>query len=290
MGGGISTSNSSSFQSAAAFLSQNSQESCNIVCQNVANDINIDIINSVIGGDINLTQSCSVNSSCLMSSASDATSDILTKASNSSNAKNAGGLFNFSIDQANTMSRQQMKQTIIQATSQTCKMASLNQMNDITILAANSVIGGSINIGQTGSTSGQCQLQNNLSAAATATAMASNVSSSGKDKKGEKKGSSSVFYTIIGVIMFLVIIYVLAKMYTNGTFSDAQEALKQTVQDARGRAGCPSGSPMLDKLGKIIIDPISNRPICPPGSIKPIPSIINVNLGEELSSLTKEKL
>src|SRR6187399_337736 len=120
MGGGISTSNSSSFQSAAAYLSQNSQESCDITCTNIANEINIDIINSVIGGDINLTQSCSVNSSCLMGSASDATSDILFKCANSSNAKNAGGLFNFSADYANTMSRQQMKQTIIQSTSESC--------------------------------------------------------------------------------------------------------------------------------------------------------------------------
>jgi hypothetical protein len=48
---------------------------------------------------------------------------------------------------------------------------------------------------------------------------------------------------------------------------------------------------MLDNLGKVIIDPISNRPICRPVDIKAVSPVINVNLGEqELSSLTKGKL
>src|ERR1043166_1938856 len=212
--GGASSSSSSSIQSAEAYISQNLSQSCNITCQNIASGISIDIINSVIGGSVNLTQSCQVDANCMISGSSDAASDVLFKARNSTNAKDTGGLFSgnlFNFDQATSISRQDIKQKIIQNTTSTCKLASLNQLNDVTILAANSNIGGSINIGQTGSVQGSCQLSNNLSASATATALASNTAQSGKDKKAQK-GGPLVF--ILGFIVIMVVVFIIAKIYT----------------------------------------------------------------------------
>jgi hypothetical protein len=282
MGGGSSSSLSESEQSAEAYLAQTYSGSCNITCTNIQQNVNIDIINSIVGGNINLTQSCSVDASCMVSSSSDATSDVLFKATNSTNAKNAGSLFGglWNTDTAQSLSRQDIKQTIMQNTTEKCKLATLNQMNGITILAANSVIGGSIDIGQTGSVQGTCQLQNNMTAAASATAMASNTASSGKDKKAQKKGGSSTLITIIAFIGIMVIVFIIAKMYTSGQAQTAKDNLLKEVEVARGKAGCLGGvKPIMDKFGNPIIDPQTLRPICAPPDIKPVAPTFNIDLG-----------
>lgn len=266
MGGSISVS--SSEQSASAVLSQQFSGSCDITCTNTASNVNIDIINSVIGGDVNLTQSCSVNANCMISGSSDATSDIMFKAANSTNAKNAANLFSgdlFNFDGSISQSRQDIKQKILQSTTETCKLASLNQLNDITILAANSNIGGSINVGQTGSTAGQCNLKNNLSAASIATAMATNTATSGKDKKGSKKGGSAVLIGIFVVIGLIIVAYVVAKIYTNNRDTNIQTAHENLISMERAKAGCLGGAKALTNpvTGVPLIDNFG-RPVCPP--------------------------
>lgn len=287
--GGASSSYTSSEQSAQAFLSQQFSGSCDISCTNRQDNVNVDIINSIIGGDISLTQTCSVNSSCMVSGSSDAASDVLFKAANSSNAKDTGGLFSgslFNIDSAVSMSRQDIKQTILQSTSESCKMSSLNEMNNITILAANSVIGGSIKIGQTGSVSGQCKLGSNMSAAATATAMASNTATSGKDKKG----SSGMMYMIVGVVIVMAVTYVFAKMYTGNVATEEQEAKIKDVESARAKAGCPGGvGAIKGDDGEFVIDPLTRRPICPPADIKPVAPTMNFDFGNLLKKKTPAK-
>lgn len=295
---GASSSKTSSEQSAEAYLAQQFYGSCDVTCSNIESGINIDIINSVIGGNINLTQKCAVDANCAVSSTSDATSDVLFKASNSSNAKNASDLFSgsvFNFDNAVAESRQDIKQTIIQNTTETCKMASLNQMTDVNILAANSRIGGSINLDQSGSTQGTCQLGNNFSAAATATAMATNKATSGKDKKGQKKGSKAGIGSILGFVAVMAIIFVMARMFTSGQKRKAASQTMEQVAMARAEAGCPGGGkPVVDaKTGKPIIDPRTMRPICPPPSFTPPPQaapVINIDVGDlvnkKLTSLT----
>jgi hypothetical protein len=263
---GSSTSISTSEQAASAYMSQQFSGSCDITCSNIAENVSIDLINSIVGGSINLTQTCSVDASCMVSNSSDATSDIMFKAANSTNAKNASNLYSgdlFNADWAQSSSRQNIKQKIIQNTTETCKMASLNQMKDISILAANSVIGGSINIGQTGSTSGQCQLSNNFSAAASATAMASNTATSGKDKKGQKGG-----FGILAIIVLAVVVYIVAKFYVNNRNTDQFDSESQAADIARAKAGCLGGvKPMMDSSGNPIIDPRTHRPVCPPPNV-----------------------
>ncbi len=280
MGGG-SSSVSQSEQSAQAFLSQQFYGSCNITCTNIASDVDIDIIGTVIGGSVNLTQSCSVDANCMVSGSSDAASDILFKAKNSTNAKDVGGLFSgslFNFDSARSSSRQDIKQSIVQSTTEKCKLASLNQMNDITILAANSVIGGSINIGQTGSTQGTCQLSNNLTAAASATAMASNVAQSGKDKKAQK-GGLLVFVAVFAGIMIAVAI--IAKIYTGSRDQGTLDDQMKLADEARAFAGCAGGKKVIDvATGKPVIDPVTRKPICPIPELPSASEKIDLDLGK----------
>lgn len=290
---GSSVSTSSSEQSAQAFIAQQFSGSCNITCTNIAQGINIDLINTVVGGSLELTQSCSVDASCMISGTSDATSDVLFKATNSTNAKNAGNVFSgdlFNFDFASSSSRQNIKQRIVQSTSQTCKMASLNQLDNISILAVNSQIGGNIAIGQTGSTSGQCQLQNNLSAAASATAMASNTATSGKDKKGSKKGGSGVIFGIFAVIGLGIVTYIVAKIYTSQRDTTATNERNNMINLEKAKAGCLGGAkaildkttglPLLDEFGKAV---------CPPPNLSAAQKLeISLTGGE--SSMIKEAL
>lgn len=291
---GQSVSTSSSEQSAQAFIAQQFSGSCNITCTNIAQGINIDLINTVVGGSLELTQSCNVDANCMISGSSDATSDVLFKATNSTNAKNAGNIFSgdlFNFDYASSASRQNIKQKIIQNTTQTCKMASLNQLDNLSILAVNSEIGGNIAIGQTGSTSGQCQLQNNLSAAASATAMASNTATSGKDKKGSKKGSSSIFIGIFAILGLCIVVYIVAKIYTSSRDTNLTKERNNMINLEKAKAGClgggkaildkKTGLPLLDEFGKAV---------CPPINLSAAQKLdINVNnLSEGVSELLKK--
>ena len=281
---GASTSITRSEQSAEAFISQQFSGSCNVKCENIASGINIDIINTIVSGDISLTQKCAVDANCSISSASDATSDVLFKANNSSSAS-APGLFQ--IETAINTSRQDIKQQLIQKTSENCEMSSLNQMTDVNILAANSKIGGSIKIDQEGSAKGSCQLSNQLSAAASATAMATNTAKSGKDKKGGKKSTIAQLFSVIAV---LGVVYFISKMYTSGRDEGKITKAMKEVAMARVEAGCPGGGkPIVNhKTGKPIIDPKTLGPICPPVLQKPYGSpTINIDLGNLIDKIKK---
>ena len=85
---GVSSSKAISEQAADVFLTQQFSGTCNVTCQNAMKNVSVVAIDSTIGGSIELDQSCSTNASCLIGSSMDATSDVLFKATNSSNAKN----------------------------------------------------------------------------------------------------------------------------------------------------------------------------------------------------------
>lgn len=273
---GLSISKSSSEQSAEVYLTQQFSGTCNVTCQNSMSNVTIDIINSTVGGNVTLSQSCSTNASCLIGSSMDATADTTFKATNSANAKNAWSgwsLDPFNADISETDSRQDIKQSINQSTAETCNVSSYNQMNNITIFASNSTIGGDISVSQTASTQGQCQLTNSMSAAAYATGQTQNTATSGKDKKGQKKGNKSgkmvgLTYLVIGVVV-IVIVTIVGKVISGHSAKSAMSKKEQKAISARARAGCPGGvKPILDlKTGKPIIDPRTKLPICPPPPI-----------------------
>ncbi len=206
---GAASSTTSSEQSAQASLSQKFGGTCNLQCQNTESNVSVDIINSIIGGDVDLSQTCSTNGSCMIGSMMDATSDIYFKAANSSSAGNAVGLFPWMInyDSSSATSRQDISQSIQQSSSENCNIGSYNDYNDISILAENSTIGGNIEVSQQGSVQGQCQLTNSMSAAAYATGLADNTAQSGKDKKSSL-GLSNAAMIVIGIILTIVLLII----------------------------------------------------------------------------------
>ena len=254
---GASYSRAISEQNAEVDLAQIYKGTCDMTCQNLQENISVDVIGSVLGGGIVFSQSCSTNGNCIFGNTMDATADVFFKATNSSNAKNAWSGWTmdpFSYDNAESKSRQNIKEAITESVTEKCKISSYNQMNNISVFAANSQLGGGIEFNQKGTTTGKCTLDNTMSAAAYATGMAQNTASSGKDKKAQKFGDkSSIFrlltYLGIGLVVLIVVIIV-AKLITSHM---RKTRLPNTVPrfGVRGPGGrippveCPSGSQLM---------------------------------------------
>lgn len=252
MGLGYSKSSNVSEQSASANLTQQYSGTCQISCVNEIDNVNVDIINSTVEGDVSITQTCSANGQCLFNNNMDATSDIMFKAANSTNALDAGswlaGLFNADISENESI--QNMQQTITQAIDQQCNVTSTNQMNNVDIFAANSYIGGNISIGQYGSANGNCQLNSTMSAADYATGTIDNCATSGK--KIAKKCSMGknmnltqiIIYIIVAVVIFVVII-IISKLF--GYYSNTSTSPSSTSSFSKVAA---STTPLISKLVK----------------------------------------
>lgn len=268
---GASSSKSTSEQSADLYMSQQFSGTCNVTCDNTIDNLSIDLINTTVGGDVSVSQSCSTNAQCLIGSTSDATSDVMFAAANSSNATDAGSILTpFNFDKSVSDSRQSIKISNSQATSEQCNVSSINQMSNVTIFAANSTIGGSISISQQGSTQGNCQLTNSMTAAAYASGQATNQSKSGKDKKAGK--FTFLTYLVIGIVV-IVIVSIIAKTMSSKSQQSEMSAQDMAIAQARAAAGCPGGGkPVMDpKTNKPFIDPRTKRPICPPPPLFPPP-------------------
>ena len=205
---GNSKSTARSEQEGKAYITQQFAGTCEIICDNQIGNLTIDIVNTYVAGDIAVTQTCSTNGACVIGSSSDAVSDIRFAANNSSNAEPAGIL---QYTEATSEGRQNIKQSLRQTSNESCKVASYNQIDDVSIFAANSTIGGSIRVDQTGKAVGQCQLDNSLSAAAFASGQIDNQAKSGK----EKAGKFSMITWVVILIIVLVVAGMMAKMMSS---------------------------------------------------------------------------
>ena len=270
---GSSTSKVSSEQSAQAYLTQQFSSSCDVSCSNAINNATFDFINSTLTGGLKLSQTCSANANCLSNNNMDATANVMLKAGNSSNAKNASNVFTGSIgniDKSEINSASSIKEAINQSANETCNISSLNEMNNISVLAVNSDISGGIEIDQSGSATGSCQLNNTMTAAAYATGLAQNAAQSGKDKKGQKFGDKSGkarmwMYVILAAVV-IIIVFIVAKVISGGSAKKKKDAEADAAFQAKAELGCPGGGkPAKDPTtGKYIRNPKSGNPICPP--------------------------
>ncbi|HSA76060.1 MAG TPA: hypothetical protein VLE02_00825 [Nitrosarchaeum sp.] len=193
-------------------LVQRFNGSCDATCTNVIDNASIIIRNSKIGGDVRLTQTCSVNANCMMNSAMDANVDLLNKATNTAQAGAAWSLWTgnpFSFSFANISNTQKNRSTLYQSANEKCNFATLNQMNNVSILAENSDISGNVYFGQSGSTQGQCILNNAMNATVKSTTDANNTASSGKSTFS----FDTVMYVIIAIVFLMLVIYGI-KMYS----------------------------------------------------------------------------
>jgi len=252
---GNSTSKIYSEQNAELFLTQQFSGTCNVTCQNAMDNINIDIINTTIGGGIELDQTCATNASCLIGSTTNAQADVLFKANNSTNASDSGY---FKSDDADISSIQNIRENINQSTEEDCDISSYNQMNNISIFAANSTIGGDISISQNASTQGQCQLNNNLSASALAAGLQKNTATSGKNKISQKKSAFLRVIIIIAILIALLALSFFASMIIKSVLVSKK---KDKTLSANIAAGCPPGQSPVYQDGKPATD-LSGKLIC----------------------------
>lgn len=265
---GFSSSKSESLQSANAYLNEQFSGSCNVSCQNIISNVQIDLINTNLSGGIKITQSCAADANCTMNSFMNATADVLFKAQNSSNASNPGW---FNIEKSSSDSQQSILENIVQTTTEDCDISSLNVMNDVTVFAANSNISGGIAFQQAGSATGTCALSNSMTAAAYASGIADNTSASGKkaNKIAKKQSKSAKFtsitYIVIGIVIIIGIVMI-SKAIISGLTGSESKKKAQAAAAAYARTGCPGGvEPILDpKTHKPVIDPRTQRPVCPP--------------------------
>lgn len=192
MTGSLSTSNSS--QTANANITQQYAGTCNIDCDNTISNVQETFIDSIVSGGLNFTQTCSVNASCLFQNSQSSLADVLFKAANSSSA--AGGLLP-GVAASETSSYQDINESILQSITQSCNLSSINDVNNVSIYAQSSQIGGGVNFSQTGSTDGSCTFNTLMQATADATGISDNCSAAGKSAKKSCGGKGGGLGTIL---------------------------------------------------------------------------------------------
>lgn len=255
---GSSSSSTYSDSVANASIAQDYSGSCSITCNNQISDVTIDIINSNVQGGINFSQECTVDGQCLFSTTMSATADLFQKASNSSNAKDADAswLTPPNITSSSSESRQEINESIIQTTNQSCNAQTVNDIDNVNIVAENSQISGGINIGQVGTSTASCTMNAAFTALASGSQYATNTAESGKDKKGEKKGDKGSFMqsltTLLIVLGILIVVVVTVKIIFPDKLKCA--AGLNPIPDPRDKHGkkmmcpCPDGStPLQDE-------------------------------------------
>ena len=259
MGNGFSFSENDSTQIANANLAQQYGGSCSVKCNNTLSSGSISVINSTVQGNVEITQACSANGQCMITSSENAASDVFFKAANSAAASNAASILpSNNIDIAINKAYQDINQNITQSVSQKCSTTSSNNLNDVSLFAENSNIGGNMIIGQTGTADGNCTLSNQMTATALATGTIDNCAISGKKAKvcGGKGGSGILTYVMyaVGIIIaFVVVMFVIhfirgymSKGTTTSTASAGKPitmtALPSPTASPAAAAALPAGS------------------------------------------------
>lgn len=194
-----------------SMLTQQYSGTCEVKCDNEINDVNMTFINSKIGGNIDITQTCSVNGQCIYNTSMDAINDAIFKAANNSNLSGpTGAVSGISINSISNTDIQDIQQTINQSISQVCSVSSTNQINNVDIFAENTDIGGNVVIDQSGNVVGSCSLTSGMQLAAYASGTIDNCSTTGKAAKkkscGGKSGGKGSILIYVGVFIVVVIV------------------------------------------------------------------------------------
>lgn len=204
---GASASTTENTQIANSNLLQTYSGTCDITCSNEISNSSVVSINSRIGGDLGVSQTCAVNGQCSFDVTQSALSDTLFKTNMSSVSSPTLGNFNWS----SSRSYQDINQYINQITIQKCGIHSINTINNVDVYAVNSDITGNVGIGQAGQATGGCAMKTVMDATALASGTADVCSSAGKKGKkscGGKSGKSLGSILIYGgaaLVIFVII-------------------------------------------------------------------------------------
>lgn len=197
---------------------------CDFKCDNSISNVAVDIVNTRLEGGLKITQQCSADATCSVTTNMDSIVDTIAKASGSSNAKDAG----FGrVDVSKGISKVRISDYVQQKVYDSCKVSSTNDIRNIQIFAANSEIDGGILIGQVGTTRGNCTFDTVMNAVENATGNSNANSTSGKDKKGEKCGSCSslqmiAIYAGVGIAVIFalgILAFVIKSFASKGSSS-----------------------------------------------------------------------
>jgi hypothetical protein len=233
-----------SSQEANAAITQQYAGTCSVDCSNSISGVQIDVIDSIVGGGINLTQACSVDANCLYQTNQSSLADVLFKAANSASA--AGGLLP-GLAGSETASYQNINENILQSVTQQCGLTSSNDITNVDVYAQSSTIGGGINITQSGSATGSCTFDTIMNATELATATADNCSAAGKMAKkscGGKGGGigSILLYGGIAIAAFVGIMLLYKAFKKKVPDAAAAAAAAGTTDKGTPRAKGTSGS------------------------------------------------
>lgn len=240
------------------FITQQFSSNCDVSCTNIQNNEKVRLFGTTVNGNISFSQSCSTNAICLSNSNIDAMADSILKATQQAVASNPGY---FKSEDTESDIYVNPKQDIMQSTMQTCSISSLNEMNNVSLLAVNSKLNGNISFDQQGSTVGQCMLGSTMSASDLLTAATDNTSAAGK-----KQGKGILQYLIIGIVIIVICVtlFTVAHFLFKGQSKGDAKKQNKIVAEAIIERGCPMGAkPMIDhKSHKPIINPETNRLLC----------------------------
>jgi hypothetical protein len=186
--------------------------SCDITCQNVMQGISSNIIQSNIGGSVEITQTCAVNGQCAFNVNQNALADTMFK-TNLASSSTGGILSWFTFSDSVNQSYQNINQSINQQISQKCKMDSINQMNNVQMYVVGSNIGGDVIIGQSGDTKGNCVMNAVMDATSLASGTADECAAAGKKGKKSCKGGGKslgamLIYGAGAIVLFVVIMMI----------------------------------------------------------------------------------
>jgi hypothetical protein len=204
---GASGSTTDNTQIANSNLLQTYSGTCDITCDNKISDSSVVSINSHIGGNLGVSQTCAVNGQCSFDVTQSALSDTVFKANLAAVSSPTIGNFNWS----SSRSYQEINQYINQITIQKCGIHSINTINNVDVYAVNSDITGNVGIGQAGQATGGCAMKTVMDATALASGTTDICSSAGKKGKkscGKKSGKSLGSILIYGgaaLVIFVII-------------------------------------------------------------------------------------
>mgnify|MGYP001549216353 CR=1 FL=1 len=198
MGAGLSANfqSNSTTQQATQNIMQSITTGCSPVCQNDISNVTREANN--ITGNIVFNQTCTLQGTCAISTASSSVAQIMFDQTQANQATTPFLFFGASLNVGTNDSVQQIESMISQQVNAICNPNSINTATNVSIIAKNS-ISGDIIFNQSGNTAVDCTIQ------ATAASI-SNIS--GVSKQSNIAGVNLDAAILIIVIIVLIIIII----------------------------------------------------------------------------------
>jgi len=141
---------------------QASSETCIATCTNVEDNNTIIINGTSIGGNLDLTQQCKAQASCIMANQLDSQVQNIVKAMAEQKQTSKTSPFSFSFKGQNNEAQinQNITNSVTQIMNTACQSTSDNMMVNDTIVLTNDRVGGNFVLSQSGDATSNCTMNN----------------------------------------------------------------------------------------------------------------------------------